>query len=693
MNPKPRGVFAAFCVLALAALACVFGPAATPPGGQPATSLPPSSNNASLEPEQNEVWMRASGAGDNQVYATTTAGAGDSIWTRASGRALLKWTDFKILLYHDTESRILQCPDTGGICTQLQRGVGLADAGPQAANHYREIDTENGKAVVLGTRYMVAYDPNTRFTLVRVFDGRVRVTGAATGETATAGPREWVLIAGANAPEVSARLDDMRAVARRMGMWDRFHHAELDAQKGFGGAAGENVDIVFLECRVTAGTLNLRAGPGTGFTAIAKLPGGALLQPLGRDPGSEWIRVRSERDGMEGWVNGNAKYVACNITPADLAPVEPPEAPPPAATITPTPPPREVRLVCGPAESEVQVGECAQLSWSAENATEVRFDNDLVDPSGSIGLCPNATGTWKHVITATGPGGAAACAMRLTAVQPGPLEIEVIEETPVGEVHGDGPSSQPLCGVDSVLIRARVAGANADTRAAIEWTSFIEWTDYAGPKEMEREGSSDVFRAVIPAAYYRIHAEDAQGRAADFRRRGRPCTVVVFDFIAHADEAEWSGSQGALPFDGSDGDERGFVKWRRGYALEDGSRPELFLETHPTWVDRGRIEGIYRSYGSYPIETGMRLQVEVGLMEGAGVGDATLYVSFLPGCSLSNEFPPLIFSARETYDGRLGSDSASLAEATGPGCFRVSVNAGESSAQDWMAWTRLRIVR
>jgi eukaryotic-like serine/threonine-protein kinase len=58
---------------------------------------------------------------------------------------------------------------------------------------------------------------------------------------------------------------------------------------------------------VNVAGLNLRPEPGTNNTPLAELPNGtrlALIEgPVALDDGSQWVRVRSEADGLEGWVN------------------------------------------------------------------------------------------------------------------------------------------------------------------------------------------------------------------------------------------------------------------------------------------------------------------------------------------------------------------------------------------------------
>ncbi len=68
--------------------------------------------------------------------------------------------------------------------------------------------------------------------------------------------------------------------------------------------------------RVTAGTLNLRYGPGTGFGILLRLPEGAVLDLLGRNRSGEWLFIRTA-DGTAGWVGsiGITAAIDVNVLP------------------------------------------------------------------------------------------------------------------------------------------------------------------------------------------------------------------------------------------------------------------------------------------------------------------------------------------------------------------------------------------
>lgn len=54
---------------------------------------------------------------------------------------------------------------------------------------------------------------------------------------------------------------------------------------------------------VNTGALNVRSGPGVGYSIVSAVYSGHVVQMLGRTADSSWVRVRLF-SGLEGWVNG-----------------------------------------------------------------------------------------------------------------------------------------------------------------------------------------------------------------------------------------------------------------------------------------------------------------------------------------------------------------------------------------------------
>jgi pSer/pThr/pTyr-binding forkhead associated (FHA) protein len=84
--------------------------------------------------------------------------------------------------------------------------------------------------------------------------------------------------------------------------------------------------------------LNLREGPGAGYAVVVALDNGTRLDPIGRNPTGDWLKVRAA--GREGWVS--TAFVGCtNVPDLSVYPTVAPNLIPtlaPTSTNTPVPP-------------------------------------------------------------------------------------------------------------------------------------------------------------------------------------------------------------------------------------------------------------------------------------------------------------------------------------------------------------------
>jgi hypothetical protein len=166
---------------------------------------------------------------------------------------------------------------------------------------------------------------------------------------------------------------------------------------------------------------------------------------------------------------------------------------------------------------------------------------------------------------------------------------------------------------------------------------------------------------------------------------------VFYDFVTEASSASWSSAAGNLPFPGSDSDSRGFALYRDNWQLEDNNTWPRALETHPQWVSKGWIMGVYPQV---TVPSNAELKVTVGFFKGATASDGvTFEVKFeeFLGLQMAPKVYP-IFSHVATYDSKLDSIVEELSSIEGKtGNFVLSVNAGQSSGQDWAAWAEAKI--
>jgi hypothetical protein len=159
------------------------------------------------------------------------------------------------------------------------------------------------------------------------------------------------------------------------------------------------------------------------------------------------------------------------------------------------------------------------------------------------------------------------------------------------------------------------------------------------------------------------------------------------DLLNSASSAAWSSGAGRLPFNGSEGDERGFVIMRQGRLLEDGSVEARVLETHPQWVPQGFIEGDFTLPA--PIIPGDKFQSEVGFLAGEIVGEVDFTVLVVDDSGNARRAGTVRDSAQDKRRQVLEADLSPFA---GARTLRLRVDAGSTSAQDWAVWIGPKVV-
>ncbi len=167
--------------------------------------------------------------------------------------------------------------------------------------------------------------------------------------------------------------------------------------------------------------------------------------------------------------------------------------------------------------------------------------------------------------------------------------------------------------------------------------------------------------------------------------------VIVYDFVAHANEAQWRNGSGANVWNLPDNDPRGFALWRFGYEMEDGTRPARLLETHPQWINHGTITGLYPQV-FVPRATDYFFTT-IGFLKNANAGKVNFRVTFVRE---SDNTQILIGDQERAYNPLFGPGGfvKKFPDQTIGRRGRISlrVDALESSAQDWAAWIAAQIV-
>lgn len=78
-----------------------------------------------------------------------------------------------------------------------------------------------------------------------------------------------------------------------------------------------------LTCEVKAQTLNVRSGPGKGYSSTTFLSAGETIQPMGRSETGDWLLVTLGTDQNQNWVSNDAGYLSCADS-VDILPVATP---------------------------------------------------------------------------------------------------------------------------------------------------------------------------------------------------------------------------------------------------------------------------------------------------------------------------------------------------------------------------------
>jgi len=166
-------------------------------------------------------------------------------------------------------------------------------------------------------------------------------------------------------------------------------------------------------------------------------------------------------------------------------------------------------------------------------------------------------------------------------------------------------------------------------------------------------------------------------------------TSPGFDLHTRAPDASWIGSAGAVTFGGPDTDANGFVMYRNGERLEDGSSPAKILETHPQWVNDGVMSGIYQPY---TVTSGEHFKAKLGFLAfpdgSCGVGNAVFQFNYKE----AGVIHPL-GSWSDSCDGSLVNVDVDLSSLGGHTVqFTLAVLANGSASQDWAIWVSPRVL-
>lgn len=168
--------------------------------------------------------------------------------------------------------------------------------------------------------------------------------------------------------------------------------------------------------------LNVRSGPGIQYDLLGLLPAGVTVEIIGREETRQWWQVRFSpaADGI-GWVAADPAFsTTANVDnvaiaqipptptlvptntpiPATFTPIPPtftaiPPTPTPTMTVIPTATSQSSAINFNINPTQIQGGECVNITWNVAGVREIYFEGQGVGGSANIVDCPKETKTYQ----------------------------------------------------------------------------------------------------------------------------------------------------------------------------------------------------------------------------------------------------------------------------------------------------------
>ena len=160
------------------------------------------------------------------------------------------------------------------------------------------------------------------------------------------------------------------------------------------------------------------------------------------------------------------------------------------------------------------------------------------------------------------------------------------------------------------------------------------------------------------------------------------------NFFTLAPNAKWANDKLALRFGGNATDKRGFAVNHESAVLNDNRTHKYVLQSHPRWAKDGQILGRYEKL-TVPKDAKL-FETGLGFIRGGKAGDVTFVVTFR---NIKGGRSYTLLRQRLRYaDGVVSKRVPIPVQLKGQvGMLTLTVEAGESSAQDWAVWINPRI--
>ncbi|MBN2419511.1 MAG: hypothetical protein JXL81_09025 [Deltaproteobacteria bacterium] len=159
---------------------------------------------------------------------------------------------------------------------------------------------------------------------------------------------------------------------------------------------------------------------------------------------------------------------------------------------------------------------------------------------------------------------------------------------------------------------------------------------------------------------------------------------TIYDMYKNAASASWKSSAGKLNFPGSTGDKQGFVLTMANGTICPNNKAKNLLETHPQWVEKGSIKGIYPRM---VLGNNFKFKAVGAMLKGAANSDGVIMlVSVLHDNRIHHIVRKRVnCNAYQDLEADLSSWAGKEIQ------IILEVGAGKTSTQDWAVWVYPRL--
>ncbi len=332
------------------------------------------------------------------LTAAITLTAGSNVLVGEDGRARLAWGDILTAdLYSDTDLLLSKSfPPSREIMIDQATGTGayaLRAVTPPIQvtiqTAWASLDLDDSGAQVL-VSYITGAEPSLWIVALH---GGARLTTSQEGVVELAEGQAIGL------SESGALAEPLAVDVSAIQTWlDRFAAGDRSA----------TIATVALRCRTLA-VADLREKPDPeAASAVENVPGGTLVQVLGRTEAADWLHMLPLATTEDGWLPADA--VRCNGPLFAAAPVRIPPTPtpvparptvtrppvlaPPSVTPTATTTVSAVKIYFATTDDSIRAGTCSTLVWEVQGIREVYLDGQGVTGKGEREVCPSETRTY-----------------------------------------------------------------------------------------------------------------------------------------------------------------------------------------------------------------------------------------------------------------------------------------------------------